>query len=228
RAHIGAVLAGPRDDERVLLDGRGQSRRGFVLRQVAGQCRRGGRGRDRVERRAGRSQRQQCGSGSGCQRGERARCLRGHVRLHRRCQVSAFCSLTPSPSLAATCDQKRTRPPRRAIRAGRTPVMKPNDGPDWKFAPVGVAEFSTLKTSTSTSNRRPPPSGKSLLPRRLTMFCAASCWRPYGSRRIVVLPFCAMGGPPSRAALRKSEVRCPITPVLPWKNPAIMTFAGRR
>ena len=53
-----------------------------------------------------------------------------------------------------------------------TPVMNPNDGPDWKFAAVGVAAFNTLKTSTPISSCRPLPSARSLLARRLRIFCA--------------------------------------------------------
>ena len=34
------------------------------------------------------------------------------------------------------------------------------------------------------------------------MLNADSCWVPYGSRRIVVLPFCAIDGPPSGSAVR--------------------------
>src|SRR5438132_7137900 len=53
------------------------------------------------------------------------------------------------------------------------------------------------------SSRRPPPSEKSLPARRFTMFCAESLRLPYGSTRIVVLPFCVMAGPPSGSACRK-------------------------
>src|SRR4029077_18531925 len=69
--------------------------------------------------------------------------------------------------------QNTKRTPRRAIRAGMTLLVYPNDGPVTKVAAVGVAAFNTLKTSTSMLSR-PRPSLSSLLPRRFRMFCAES------------------------------------------------------
>ncbi|HMJ81852.1 MAG TPA: hypothetical protein VK504_01725, partial [Vicinamibacterales bacterium] len=58
------------------------------------------------------------------------------------------------------------------MRAGITLLTKPNEGPVTKLAAVGVAAFSTLKTSTSILSRRPVPSLRSLLALRFRMFCA--------------------------------------------------------
>src|SRR5262249_190190 len=124
--------------------------------------------------------------------------------------------------------QNRKRAPKRAIRAGMTPVTNPNDGPDWKFAPVGVAAFSTLNTSTFASSRRPPPIENSLVPRMFRMFCGESLRLPYGSRRMVVLPFWTIDGPPSGSAGRKMLVRCPSKPFLLCRNPEMLTSPGSR
>ena len=49
-------------------------------------------------------------------------------------------------------------------------------------------------------------------------------WLPYGSRRIVVLPFCVIGLPPSGSAVRKIFVRCPLIPAWLCRKPETETL----
>src|SRR6266487_316436 len=107
----------------------------------------------------------------------------------------------------------------RAMRGGSTLVTYPNVGPDAKVADSGALEFNTLNRSHSSERRRLPPSGSSLLARRLRMLVAARRRVPNGSRRSVTLFSCAIAVPPSGSTCRKVLVRCPVMPLLLCRKP---------
>ena len=67
----------------------------------------------------------------------------------------------------------------RVISGGVTPLTYPNVGPDWKSAPVGVAEFSRLKISKSMLSLLPWLNRKSLLARRFRILNGDRLWLPY-------------------------------------------------